>query len=110
MPLDSGWNAQIASYGLSLYCVIEIARCSPGQGMFCCPIANTLNVVQTITIPERMTHGSQPCQSGTEGASPSPNAWVLAIANFGSGCGRQTRRNSSVAASEPREERTSVRV
>src|ERR1035438_5020420 len=110
VPVPNGWNAQIASYALPLYSVIEIARCNPGHAIFCCPIANSLNEVQRITVADTTTHGNHPCQLGTDDVGRSPATTVLLIANSGSGAGRQTCRKSSVATSEPSEDSTSVSV
>src|SRR6516225_6448553 len=110
VPVPSGWNTQIASYGLPLYSVIEIARWSPGQAILCCPMVNSLNEVQTMTVAETITQGSQPCQWGTDDLSGLLAITALLIANSGSGAGRQTRRKSSVMMSEPSDDRTSVSV
>lgn len=63
-----------------------------------------------ITVADTITHGSHPCQAGTADAGRSLATGVLLSVNAGSGAGRQTLRNNSVATSEPSEDSTSVRV
>src|SRR6516225_12130128 len=110
VPVPSGWKAHTASYGLLLYSVMEMRRCSPGQAILLWPIAKILKLVQIITVAETTIQGSHPCQAGTDDEAPSAAAGCCRIAYSRSGAGRQTRKNRSVTISDPSDERTSVSV
>ncbi len=86
--------------------MIWTALCRPGHSIFCWPSAETLSTVQTITTPETISQGSQPCQAGTFARTSDAGARVMAKA--GSGLGFQTARNAVERISDVSEARTSV--
>src|SRR5262245_12477539 len=97
----------MAAYGAFAYNVIDTAWCNPGHRICASPSANTLNIVDIVTVTDTMTHGRQARHSEPFGARLT-DVSRPASANRGSGIGCHHRSSRSVIPIDTIEESTSV--
>src|SRR5215470_5235139 len=97
----------MAAYGAFEYNVMETALCKPGHSICASPSADTLIVVQIVTVSDTISHGWHARQSEAS-AARLMDVSRSASAKSGSGIGCHDRSRRSVIPVETIEESTSV--